>query len=37
MPTMPLLQAADRVADRVAELLGDVVHAADVVPLRAAQ
>ena len=28
-----LLQAADRVGDRIAELLGDAVPAADVVPL----
>jgi integrase len=32
-----LLQAADRVADRVTELLGDTAHAGEVVPLRAAQ
>jgi integrase len=32
-----LLQAADRVGDRIAELLGDVGHAAEVVPLRAAR
>jgi hypothetical protein len=32
-----LLQAADRVAERINELLGEAAPAADVVPLRAAQ
>jgi integrase len=32
-----LLRAADQVAARIAELLGDTTHAGEVVPLRAAQ
>jgi hypothetical protein len=32
-----LLQAANAIGGRIAELLGDGVHATDVVPLRAAQ
>jgi integrase len=34
---VPLLAAADAVANRVAELMGEPEPAADVVPLRAAR